>query len=271
MSAIQNRDPRLQQQILGHILKTVDSAPLLEDPYPHFMVKSFFPTDVYAHLQSFLPDEEHYAEFSYEKHSDANGSNRKRFQMDNIWLDKLTGDQRDFWYAVRASLGSVELKQCVFNKLRKGLAYRFGCKEEAIMDQPGFALPELFRETASYYIKPHPDTRKKVVTMQISLAKDNSMQHWGTEIYRRNLNPVSWLREPRGFDIVKTMPYAPNAAYAFAVLNTVLLKSWHGRSSLESVQGTRNTILNIWYSKAEQACMDIVKDQESQQQRRKAA
>jgi hypothetical protein len=124
-------------------------------------------------------------------------------------------------------------------------------------DLEGYALPELFREFSCYRIKPHPDTRRKVVTMQISLPRDNSQPEMGTEFYRRSLNPMHLMREPRGFEVVKCTPYVRNSAYAFTVLNKITWKSWHGRSTLPANNVIRNTILNIWYQSQEDANQDV--------------
>jgi hypothetical protein len=97
--------------------------------------------------------------------------------------------------------------------------------------------------------------------MQISLAPDATQADLGTEFYQRSLNPAHWLREPRGFEIAKRPPFLPNAAYAFSVLNTLRIKSWHGRSSLASGCGVRNSILNIWYEKPEHANRDLIAEQ----------
>ena len=136
---------------------------------------------------------------------------------------------------------------------------------------PGFALPELFHESSGYRIKPHPDTRKKLVTMQIALPEDDNLTHMGTEFYRRSLRPGDWMREPRGFEVVKTMPFLPNTAYAFIVLNTMRLKSWHGRSTLTSASEVRNTLLNIWYQKAEHANTEIIAENQTLIEMQKAA
>ena len=64
------------------------------------------------------------------------------------------------------ALGSSEVKHAVYAKLAEGLAYRFGCSPSEVAEiAPGFALPELYRETEGYFITPHPDMRRKVVTM----------------------------------------------------------------------------------------------------------
>jgi hypothetical protein len=177
--------------------------------------------------------------------------------MQNDWLDRMSGIRRTFWYAVRQALGGQQLKEAVYSKMSAGLAFRFKCAPSEVNSIPGYALPELFRELSSYRIAPHPDTRRKVVTMQISLPRDDSQRDLGTEFYKLSLKPRHLMREPRGFDVVKCTPFLPNAAYCFSVLTGVSWRSWHGRSTLPAHSGVRNSILNIWYLNAEDANLDI--------------
>jgi hypothetical protein len=248
----------LSAAITAQMVDSVREAKAEREPFPHAIISNFFPPKVYDDLLSFLPKNEQYQPFSYGKHHSDNGSsNRLRFRMQNEWLDRLSGAQRTFWYAVRQALGSQQLKRAVYDKMKVGLAFRFGVEETAVNNVAGYALPELFRELSSYRIKPHPDTRRKVVTMQISLPRNHSQRDLGTEFYKRSLNPVHMMREPRGFEIVKVTPYLPNSAYCFSVLNNLSWKSWHGRSTLPANCGVRNTILNIWYQDAEDANLDL--------------
>lgn len=248
----------LIHRISHHMAEAVRRAPAEIDPFPHVIISNFFPTATYDELLALLPDDSQYEAFDYEKHRAKTGaSNRLRFRMHDQWLARLSGRQRAFWYAVRQSLGSTELKTAVFEKLKAGLSFRFGVAAGKVNEIEGFALPELFREVSSYRIKPHPDTRRKIVTMQISVPADDSQPDLGTEFYRRSLNPLHLAREPRGFEIVKRTPFLPNSAYAFSVLNNIAWKSWHGRSTLPANCGVRNTILNIWYGKLADANEDI--------------
>jgi hypothetical protein len=265
-------DTQLRQDALDHMLAAVEATEIHDDPSPHIVVQDFFPADTYARILECLPSPADYEPFAYEKHATADGeSNRKRFQLKNACLETLPQTQREFWHSIRSALGSVALKETIFHRLQKGLAYRFDCDPEKASSLPGFALPELFHETSGYRIKPHPDTRKKVITMQIALPENGDQEHLGTEFYRRSMRPSCWLREPKGFEIVKTMPFLPNTAYAFVVLNTMRIKSWYGRSSLSSSCGARNSLLNIWYQRAEQANTEIIEENQSFLSQQKAA
>jgi hypothetical protein len=244
------------------VSQVVSATPFEQSPFPHIVVRGFLPEDVYADLLRLLPDREIYEPFDYGKHQSDGESNRRRFQMSNAWLDKLSGPTRTFWYTVRSVLGGEALKQAVFKKLAPGLSFRYSVPAAEAANLSGYALPELFHETAGYKIKPHPDTRKKVVTMQIALPKDNSQRELGTEFYRRSLNPVNLLREPRGFEIDRRMPFSPNTAYAFVVLNTLTLKSWHGRTSIPGELGSRDSLLNIWYEKKSDGNREVADERE---------
>jgi hypothetical protein len=240
------------------MVESVCASTAQTDPFPHVIVGDFFPSDVYDDLLDALPPDEQYEKFGYAKfHAKDGSSNRRRFGMEDKWLDRLPTAQRSLLYAVRQALGSNLVKRAVFAKVSAGLAFRFGMPESEASDLDGYALPELFREFACYRIKPHPDTRRKVVTMQISLPRDNSQPQLGTEFYRRSLNPVHLMREPHGFEVVKCTPYVRNSAYAFSVLNKITWKSWHGRSTLPANDVVRNTILNIWYTNEADANRDV--------------
>jgi hypothetical protein len=253
-------DPALTRQMLDHMVATVEATPFRDDPFPHFQARGFVPDDVYRRLLELLPTDASYEPFGYERHQTAGVSNRHRFRLLAASLDRLDAERRTFWYSLRHAFGSRELKQAVYRKLAPGLSLRFGVAESRVDEVAGFACPELFRETDGYSITPHPDTRKKLVTMQFALAADDSQEALGTEFYRRSLNPLAWLREPRGFDTVKRMPFVANAVYAFAVLNTLTLKSWHGRTTIQGHQGTRNSLLNIWYGAAEHANVELAEE-----------
>ncbi|MEZ6060320.1 MAG: hypothetical protein R3C19_08170 [Planctomycetaceae bacterium] len=248
------------QQCRDHILAAVNDCEVADDPFPHFMIRGFFPEDVYADILQRLPERRQYAGFSYSSgNPDAEGV-RWRFDLSDQATEALDTDAREFWLGIRDALGCVALKEAVFGKLCRGLAYRYSVSDCQAAALPGYPLPALFREEVGYRIKPHPDTRKKMVTMQIALPADDSQCDIGTQFYRRSLNPRSLTREPRGFEVAKTAPFVPNAAYAFVVLNTLRCKSWHGRTTLAESHGVRNTILNIWHEKPAHGHSDVVRE-----------
>jgi hypothetical protein len=115
----------------------------------------------------------------------------------------------------------------------------------------------IYCESDGYRIAPQPDTTEKIVTMQFAFPEDESQPEIGTEFYQRSMNPLHLLREPRGFVVAKTMPFLPNRAYAFSVVNTVGLKSWHGRCTIRPVSGLRKSLLHIWYTKPDQTHADL--------------
>lgn len=272
MSLSDHATPQLRQYILAHFLSAVNAVDIESSPFPHFFVRPFFPEDVYSELLDLLPPEHAYQPVDYNKHAAVTGqSNRQRFELSRAPLDLFPSKQRSILGATRSALASEELKQLVYSKFRSGLAYRFRCAAQQVPSLPGFALPELYRETSGYRIPPHPDTRKKIVTMQIALARDESQAHLGTEFYRRSFQPSAWTRDPKGFEVVKTMPFLPNAAYAFTVLNTLRVKSWHGRSRLPESSRVRDSILNIWYSRAQKSHSNTRVEHEEDQNSRAAA
>ena len=249
----------LCQQILAHCVEAVAASQQQRDPFPHIQVREFFPSEIYQRLLEQLPEPHQYHGLNYGTPlAPGEKAVRYRFMFNGQGMQRLDDERRELWTAVRDALAAPELKAAVFSRLSAGLAFRFGVSEEQAREVAAYPLPELFRETSGYAIKPHPDTRRKVVTMQIALPRDESQAELGTEFYKLSLNPLHLLREPRGFVTVKRMPFVPNAAYAFTVLNTLTLRSWHGRTMLTTQSGVRNSILNIWYANTDEVYPEIL-------------
>jgi len=241
-----NANDNLRKLCIAHMLQQLEAAEVSDVPFPHFIVRDLFPNDVYAQMIEQLPDAGNYE--LMDKYNNGAVETRFRMKMEDAHLEKLPEDQEKLWRAVRDSIGDPAIKRLVFRKLENGVKFRFGIPASQVEDVPGFPLPELFRELSGYSIAPHPDTRRKVVTMQIALPEDESQGELGTEFYKRSINPATLLRFPRGFETVKRMPFLPNCGYAFVVLNTISKKSWHGRDHLPPGLGTRNSLLNLYYA-----------------------
>lgn len=120
----------LRQEILQHMVNAVDATTALDDPFPHFQIVGIFPDGIYDRMLRSFPNPSLFEPFDYDKFSSNGESNRKRFQLINESLDRLSSADRELWSTIRSALGSVAFKEAVFSKLCGGLAYRYGCKPE---------------------------------------------------------------------------------------------------------------------------------------------
>jgi len=251
-----NSSDHLRKLCVAHMVQQLENAEVSDVPFPHFVVHNLFPEDVYAQMMELLPATSSYK--LMDKHNYGAHETRFRMSMEDAQLATLPETQANLWRAVRDSIGDPAVKRTVFRKLESGVKFRFGISAKQVEEAPGFPLPELYRELSGYSIAPHPDTRRKVVTMQVALPADESQANLGTEFYKRSVNPTTLLRFPRGFETVKRMPFLPNSGYAFVVLNKISKKSWHGRDQLPPGAGTRNSLLNLYYEDMADASPSLV-------------
>jgi len=220
----------------------------VDEPFSHIYLEEVIPVDYYERLLGNLPGLELYNQAAERHYGNAEGKYvRSMFALTQANLARLPAEQQELWGGIAAALTAPELKRAVFTKLAKDLAFRYGVPEPQVGEIGGHARPTLYRETEGFEIPPHPDTRKKVVTMHLYLPPDRSQLHLGTGLYRR-----SWLPRPFGhwtnrFVKVKQFAFQPNSGYAFVVNNSLTKKSWHGRETLPAGAGARNTLLNAFY------------------------
>ena len=236
----------LSARALEHLLGRVAKTPAIDEPFSHIFLEEVFPQDLYQRLLLSFPDLKLY-NTAAERHYGNGGFTRSMFQLTASHLAMLPRPQRELWAGVAAALTAPELKQAVFAKLHKDLAFRYSVASSDVPELPGFARPTLYRETQGFEIPPHPDTRKKVVTMHLYLPADNNQLDLGTALYQRKLAAWPFGTWHHRFTKVKQFAFQPNSAYAFVVNNTLTRKSWHGREKLPPGAGVRNTLLNTFY------------------------
>jgi hypothetical protein len=236
-------------RVLEHLIQRIDRTPALVEPFSHLYLESVFPDPVYEQLVLHLPDPKRY-HGSAERYvsGEANGGFvRHMFALTPDTLASLPDEEQELWRGIAAALTMTELKQTLFTKLAKDLAFRYGVPEAAVGQLAGYSRPTLYRETEGFEIPPHPDTRKKVVTMHLYLPADRSQLHLGTALYRRKLLGWPFGGWQQRFEKIKQFSFQPNSGYAFVVNNTLTKKSWHGREKLPPNAGVRNTLLNTFY------------------------
>ncbi|MEO8494087.1 MAG: hypothetical protein ABI614_03385 [Planctomycetota bacterium] len=258
----------IQEACTAHILRSLDATEPRSKPYPHFWSRGFLPEDIYGQMLTSSPDLDQLGGGGYGSTQRNGEVSRFALNLVREKMDVMPTDARELWYGVRDAVGSLAVKRAVFAKLAHGLAYRFGIHRDQAVDIEAFPQLTLFRETEGYFIKPHPDTRKKIVTLQIALPADDTQQELGTSMYQLSANPLRLLQEPRGFVEVGRHPFLPNSVFSFSVINTARLRSWHGRTALPPGCGFRNSLLVVYYANPADANAEIV---EEQYQRSRAA
>ncbi len=241
------------EDCLSSILHTVENAKVSDQPFPHFLFENLFPVSVYERMISTFPPLDNYSELG--KYAGTAGQTRFRCALTKDGLTGMTDEEQHFWRAVRDAIGHPTVKSAVFKQLADGLAYRYSIPKGDVEEIEAYPKSEIYHERSGYSIKPHPDTRKKVVTMQIALPQDHSQSDLGTEFYR--MSPKGLLSKPYGFTTAMTAPFVPNSGFAFVVLNTPMKRSWHGRSELSEGSGERNSLLHLYYGDVENADLEV--------------
>lgn len=231
--------------LIAHATASIEAAETFSAPFPHIFFREFFPWDFYRGLLDNLPGDAAFEQLNNE---------RTRFlaRIYDGHVDAVDPEPDGRWRMVSAVLQSRELERAIRAKLAEGLEIRRRGDGLEMPDDLGlYAKPVLYKDLDGYRIKPHPDTRKKVVTMQLYLPRDETRADMGTTLYRLSPKGIfragSWFLEP-----AKTFPFLPNVGYAFVVLkpgHSVLKTSWHGRPAIRTEPDRpRVSILNTFYA-----------------------
>jgi hypothetical protein len=236
------------RQVLECAIHAILNAEAFHKPYPLIHFRGFLPNDFYARLLEAFPDVERFAGLNGD-------GTRREYPLYDERSDPGSEEGREIWGIVRRVLSSPEIASSLREKLDEGFRIRAKGSREG-WPIPMFPRPVLYTDLDGYAIKPHPDTRRKVLTMQIYLPADDTQRELGTTIYK--ISPTGLFAwKSYGLAKEKTLPFLPNTGYAFVVIHpaySLFKASWHGREAIRvPVNKPRLSILNTYYREPAQA------------------
>jgi hypothetical protein len=234
----------LFDSIVNQGKNSILAGTVLERPYPHLAFENFFLDDVYRRLIAHWPDLDRYV--------DLNGARtRKQYTLWDRRVEAGDSERTRLWRTVSDALSAPEIEAALRDRLRRGFEIRQKGSREP-WPVPMYPQPVLYADFDGYAIKPHPDTRRKVLTMMIYMPEDERQRELGTSVYKISpMGVFAW----RSYGLVKekTMPFLPNTGFAFVVIAPVyslLHSSWHGRDTISLKDDRpRMTLLNTYYVK----------------------
>jgi hypothetical protein len=230
-------------ELVAHAVKSITDAEVWSKPYPHVIFRDFWPKDFHHELNARRPEEKNYFQL--------NGANtRRQFTLFDGSCDAGDDERRALWKLVSDVLSAPELESAMRRGLEEGLRIRSSASKEG-WPVPMYPRPVLYCDYDGYRIKPHPDTRRKVITMMIYMPEDDSQKDLGTTVFK--LSPLGLLdRRHYGLAEDKTLPFLPNTGLAFVVIDwkyNMFKTSWHGRDEIRVANDKpRHSILNAYYT-----------------------
>jgi hypothetical protein len=216
------------------MVAAVERAELQTAPFDHIYMEGVLDPASYGALLAGMPDRRFYHDLRHQDAVRKDGtSTRLRMYLYPELLRRLPEEQRHAWVPVAEALCSPELELAFKRKFRRALEERFGKPAEKIGVYP---IPILLRDQPGYRIGIHSDVKKKAITVQFYLPRDDSQRHVGTIFHESD----------RGEGARRTtqMPFMPSSGYAFPVS---LTKSWHSAAATSPEDGERVSMMVTYY------------------------
>lgn len=109
-----------------------------------------------------------------------------------------------------------------------------GAALDLTMDELAHPAVALIRDIPGYQIRPHPDSKHKLATVQVFLPSHTRAPHIGTRFYRKDGD---------AFTETAAVPYLPGQGYFFRRTDN----SWHGVEPTTQQDGVRDSLMLIYF------------------------
>jgi len=205
-----------------HIEAQLEAATLELFPFPHLIIKNFFPDTVYKNIQTYNLFNKNKGQAWITKSRMLLNRNttpydhRMQINFHKSEAYEATQEERGFWDTViQAFIADDWFPQIVYKKFPHYFDIRFG-----ELASKGTLWPKLKkqlflqRHEPNYYIGPHTDIATRIFTCIFSFASRPGFEAYGTQLLRHK-DPMArcWGDSHYGFEdftVEKTAEYAPN-------------------------------------------------------------
>ncbi|MCB1110528.1 MAG: hypothetical protein KDK64_06060 [Chlamydiia bacterium] len=194
--------------------KLID-AEIIETPFPHLIIKDFFPDDFYHELVNHWPHPHQFNPKCNERYS---------ILLDELKRSQLTAKQKAFWGTFNSYLVETIVKPIIIKKFLCFLHVKFpDASPEELSQmvenfQPVANTNSIYLDTPSCSVPTHTDKPHCFVQLIFYLPADNDHQDVGTTFYAGSPHPggenTCW-DVPADLTYVKKLPYRKNTFIAF--------------------------------------------------------
>jgi len=230
----------MASHVSHHVLYRIANTPINTHPFPHIYVRDVFPEDFYRELRAHLPPAEAYRNLKAMGRVSADyPDTRLVFPLTPDNVQALGEPFITFWTWVAQQFLTGDFQQLMLSQFRAFLEQRWGRTDNLKFQDEALIV----QDHSTYALEPHTDTLKKVLSFLFYLPADDSMSHLGTSIYApKDTGFICSKGQHYPFDrfhLVTTMPYLPNALFAF--VKTV--NSFHGVEPIAAPAVRRDLLL----------------------------
>jgi hypothetical protein len=231
----------MASHVQHHVVYSLANTPVRAHPFPHVYVRDVFPEDFYREVRAHLPPPAAFTSLKTLGRVSAG-------YPDTRWVLPITPEAvgaldepyRTFWTWFGEQFLAGEFLERMLAHFAPWLEQRWGGAFRGLRFRDE-AMLVLDRST--YALRPHTDITEKVLSFLFYFPADDAMAHLGTSIYASKEPGFTCdgaVHHPfERFHLVKTMPYVPNALFAFVRTRD----SFHGVEAIKETDVRRDLLL----------------------------
>lgn len=234
------------ESVLPTVLKSLEKADLKHKPFSYYELEDIFPEDFYQEMRDHLPEIKDMNELKHfaSKRWDRSYARRiiEVFSEDD--LKKISQEHRGPWLTLWRMGQDPKYQKKVLKMLQPAIKKRF---EKPLKLSDFYVKMVITRDLDQYRIQIHPDTARKIVTMQFYLPPDDDHHDLGTIMHEK---VPKEKRKSKNHDDkykkIRQMKFGKNRGYGFAVNE----KSFHSVDLITLPKGyTRDSVMLVFHGR----------------------
>lgn len=203
--------------LVAHACAQISATPPGQSPFPHLVVDNLLPEDVLAEIHRLWPTEEQFQTLTDLGRVSLNKYEARRVISMKSIQARMDSMRATFWLAIKSFMFSQEFNMAIINQLKDARDARV--KRDGLQKKAYGPDSLIVEDQDGYFIPPHTDHPKRLLTVLIYLPQDDSTAEYGTSLYRpkidmSNMDPCGHYKF-HVFDKITTVDYIPNRLVAF--------------------------------------------------------